>query len=153
MIAVNIVFGLAAGYCLAITRFRQFMTIAYHAPYRFWRSYNDLYDAAESRHIYELLGGAKRFKSYQAFLVEYRRVQPYAQSYFKHLWDTFAWRIGFAYALILLASLAAFWNDYLAFVLPFLLVQSAYFAYIHFHKQYRLDFFAVLMINNILLES
>lgn len=150
MILLAIIVGLISSYYLAVIYMRQFMTIFYHTPFRFWRPYLALYDRLESRYSYELLGSEKRFKSHRAFLATYRALRPYAAGHFRRLWDGYARRIGLVYGAVFVVSLGLFWSVYWAFIGPFLIVQGMTFAHLYFVKQYRADFFASLVLSLIL---
>lgn len=128
------------------------MAVFYHAPFRFWRPYLALYDGLQNLYSYELLGGEKRFKSHQAFLVRYRNLRPHITKRFRRLWNDYAKRIGLIYGIVLLVSLGLFWSVYWAFIGPFLIVQFVTFAHIYFVKNYRASFFALGVIS-ILLEN
>jgi hypothetical protein len=149
---ISILAGLIMGLVFARFRIRQLLLAAHHLPYRFWRSYDELYDAAESKFTYDMVGDSPQ-DSHADFLISYHKSQPNAKSRFKSIWDAFAWQLGRDYGLVLLASLALFWSNYLAFIGPFIAVQLGYFIYLRFRKQYRLDFFAILMIGMVLEES
>ena len=48
--------GVLSYYLIAIRSRRLLLVTIYHLPYRFWRSYDELYDAAETRFTYEMVG-------------------------------------------------------------------------------------------------
>lgn len=132
--------GLLSGILLSRFRVRQLVLLIYHLPYRFWRHYGELYDTVCNELQKDLLNS-------------YHKPQPRAQSHFKNLWDAFALQVGRDYIVVVLASLALFWSNYVAFILPFVLVQTIYAGYLYFYKQYRLDFFAILMIGLLIKQS
>jgi hypothetical protein len=143
--------GLLFGLFFARYRLRELMLVAYHLPYRLWRPYEALYDAAETKFTYEMVSDGSH-KSHKDFLVDYRKHQPYAAACFKSSWDVFTRLIGRDYAAVVIVSLVLFWRDYWAFTIPFVSVQAGYFVYLHFYKEYRLYYHVVLMIRVLISE-
>lgn len=141
--------GLLFGLLFSWFRLRQLVLLAYHVPFRFWRSYDELYDVAGTKLTYEIVDDDSS-KDYADFLGRYYRFQPYAKGRFRGLWNTLAWEVGRDYGIVLATSLILLRGDCLTFIVPFALVQAAYFTYLHFYKQRRLDFFVILMIRTML---
>jgi hypothetical protein len=144
--------GLLLGLLFSRFRLKQVLLLAYHTPFRFWHSYEELYDAAESRFTYEMIDDDSS-KSHVDFLSSYQEFQPQAESSFKKLWNTFAWQVGRDYGIVFVVSLLIFWNNYFIFLVPFMSVQAIYFMYLYFHKHHRFDFFALLMISMLLAKE
>ncbi len=146
---LSAIIGLFVGLYFARNRVQRVMLLAHHLPYRFWRSYAELYDVAESRFTYEMIGRPAR-ETLSDFLRRYDASRPHAASHFRAVWDTLALQVGRDYILAFLVPLGVFWHDYASFALVFLLTQVARACYIHFYKHHDLDLFALLMVQIIL---
>jgi hypothetical protein len=145
-IIVAPVTGIVTGLVLARLRFQYLLLVLYHTPYRFWRSYSELYEEAETTFTYEMIG-SKKFKNSKDFLVQYRKLKPRIETRFKRLWDKYAYFVVRDYGIVLAASGLLFFYYYLAFIVPFVLVQLGYLVYTGSCKRYDLELFTVLMLS------
>lgn len=133
LIIASAVVGSIASYYLASLRSRQLLILIYHLPYRFWRSYRELYESFETKFTYEMIG-RKNYKNHQYFLVQYNKRKMHVEERFKTLWNKNAYFIIRDYGLTLTVSMALFWNNYWAFIIPFVLVQTGHLIYVRFYK-------------------
>lgn len=141
--------GLVVGLCFNRNRVHRAMLLAHHLPFRFWRSYSALYDAVESRFTYEMISKPSE-ETFADFLRRYDMARPHAVSHFKAIWDSLALQVGRDYAIVLIAAVCVFRQDFLPFGLVFLTSQILSAFYIHFYMRHDLDLFAILMVQIIL---
>jgi hypothetical protein len=93
--------------------------------------------------------GHKKFKNHQDFLVQYYKRKMHVEKRFKALWDKSAYFIIRDYGPTLAVSMALFWNNYWAFIVPFVLIQIGHLIYIRFHKKYDKYLFRIFVIEEI----
>jgi|GEM_PF-6880116 len=141
--------GSISSFVLARLRFQYLLLVFYHMPYRFWQSYGALYDEAETTFTYEMIG-SKQYKNNKDFLVQYRKLKPRIETRFKRLWDKYAYFVVRDYGIVLVASGLLFFYYYLAFIVPFVILQVGYWIYIHFFKKHDYQLFKIFMIEAVM---
>jgi len=144
--------GTISSFALARLRFQYLLLVLYHAPYRFWRSYNVLYEEAETTFTYEMIG-SKQYKNNKDFLIQYRKLKQHAETRFKRLWDKYAYFVVRDYGIVLVAFGLLFFYYYWAFIGPFMLVQVGYWFYLHFFKKHDYQLFKIFMIEAVMNEE
>lgn len=99
------IFSVITGLCIGLyfnrNRVHRAMLLAYHLPFRFWRSYSVLYDAVESRFTYDMISKPSE-ETFADFLRRYDIARPHAVSHFKAIWDSLALQVGRDYAIVLI---------------------------------------------------
>lgn len=150
LIILAVLFAVITSAYLSSKYTRLLLVVIYHLPFRFWRPYLSLYDGLENHYTFELLGGERRFKSYEIFLSEYHTIRPTAVERFKALWNTYARQIGRDYIIAFVIALGVFWRIWWVFAGSFLLVQLLALSYQRLYKHQDPAFLSCVVISILL---
>ena len=153
LIVLAVLFAVITSAYLSSKYTRLLLVVIYHLPFRFWQPYLALYDRLENHYTFELLGGERRFKSYEIFLSEYNTIRPTAIERFRTLWNLYALHIGRDYIIALVIALGVFWRIWWVFAGSFLLVQLLALSYQRLYKQQDPAFLSCAVISILLLKE
>ncbi len=144
--------GVVSGYLLARLKSSQLLLLTYHFPYRFWLSYEQLFDTFENKFSYAMIG-EKRFKNYRDFLVHYNKAKRHVNDHFRARWNIHFRYIARDYGLTLTASLILFWSNYLMFIGPFIAVHVVYLLWLRFGKKKSPYIFKIYMFEMLFTDT